>query len=332
MLNNLELLGQKSHELTIVGIIGIVDGRLNIRVRCNCGIEKEIRKASFGTQKTCGHNQRANLNWDDPEISNIVGKKFNKLTILSQLGPWKKTKTRYTYQCDCGNRREVSYGNAVNGLVKSCGTCNTGDLTRARFNNVLCLDDIRLKQIYYAFKIVGRRNRWQLDMDYWNKLESADRLWLGAFVAEYYLGYFPKGLQPAFFDARTTSTSHRAHIDIRTDSMNNAIYEDSEGWSPINNASSGFSGEDYLLIVEEIAKRKEETFAKKSYASELSTDRDILLTDMVDGRMLLTRSRSEMRAFFKRTTPTRTSIQNCIHKLKHGKDRASLHKIEFKYI
>lgn len=49
-------------------------------------------------------------------MKNIVGNKYNMLTVLEDLG-----KGRIICRCDCGNVKEFIKGNVTNGHTKSCG-------------------------------------------------------------------------------------------------------------------------------------------------------------------------------------------------------------------
>lgn len=64
-------------------------------------------------------------------VKNIIGKKFNKLTIIEDLGYTKVDGTRATNRyvkclCECGNTIVVSYNNVVVGNTKSCGCLGNG--------------------------------------------------------------------------------------------------------------------------------------------------------------------------------------------------------------
>lgn len=56
---------------------------------------------------------------------NIIGKKFNRLTVLKQIEdyiyPNGKHAARYLCKCDCGNLKEICKGSLVGGNIKSCG-------------------------------------------------------------------------------------------------------------------------------------------------------------------------------------------------------------------
>lgn len=45
-----------------------------------------------------------------------TGKKFNKLTVIRELGYG-----QVLCRCDCGNIKEINKGAVINGRTKSCG-------------------------------------------------------------------------------------------------------------------------------------------------------------------------------------------------------------------
>lgn len=74
----------------------------------------------------------------DPE--DILGKKFNKLTVIKYLGVEKKRHSsvhKYLCRCECGNTKVVNRGNLINHHAYSCGCVrknfNPSDITGKRF-------------------------------------------------------------------------------------------------------------------------------------------------------------------------------------------------------
>lgn len=53
----------------------------------------------------------------------LVGQKFNKLTVLEKTNQRTNGKIVWKCQCDCGNIHYVHTSNLKNGSVKSCGKC-----------------------------------------------------------------------------------------------------------------------------------------------------------------------------------------------------------------
>lgn len=99
--------------------------------RCDCGTVKSIRKGAVvhDRQQSCGCIQReqksaqmkkmnmgAREKWDA-----LVGKKFNKLTILSFHGVNSGNHYEYNVQCECGHEKPMRIARIVKGIDKSCG-------------------------------------------------------------------------------------------------------------------------------------------------------------------------------------------------------------------
>lgn len=62
------------------------------------------------------------------KLINIVGQKFNKLTVLSLHHRDAKSRTFYWLcRCDCGNEHIVSGKALKNGSIKSCGCLRSGN-------------------------------------------------------------------------------------------------------------------------------------------------------------------------------------------------------------
>lgn len=59
------------------------------------------------------------MTWWNSEKYNIIGKRFNSLTVIEQLNT--KGPRRFLCRCDCGKTNNVSRNNLVTGKVKTCG-------------------------------------------------------------------------------------------------------------------------------------------------------------------------------------------------------------------
>lgn len=99
------------------------------KVECFCGnvvelVAKEIRGVK--AYKSCGCLQFKGAPKD------ISGKKINKLTALRSTGVKSPNGDfLWEFQCDCGNKTEVSIGNFNSGHTKSCG-CASADVRKER--------------------------------------------------------------------------------------------------------------------------------------------------------------------------------------------------------
>ena len=110
----IDLTGQKSGKLTAIKRIGTNKWKTAIWLcKCECGNTKNVSTTDFKANKvkSCGCLYKINL----------IGKKFNKLTIIKEIGKAKNGQSIWLCKCDCGNITKVMYGNLVKGTVKSCG-------------------------------------------------------------------------------------------------------------------------------------------------------------------------------------------------------------------
>ena len=125
-----DLTGRKYGRLTIIGYDHTDShGETYWKCKCECGNPDTviIRRQSLitGSTKSCG------CLFHEPE--NLVGKKFNRLTVLSFAGRDGENKARWYCRCDCGKETIVDGWNLKSGHVKSCGCFRDeliGDLNR----------------------------------------------------------------------------------------------------------------------------------------------------------------------------------------------------------
>lgn len=74
-------------------------------------------------------------------MENLIGKKFNKLTVLN-FSHRKGSHTYYTCQCECGNKKAVDIYSVKMGLVKSCGCLHSPSLVGQKFGRLTVLKDL----------------------------------------------------------------------------------------------------------------------------------------------------------------------------------------------
>ena len=111
--------GQKFNMLTVIEELG----KNKVLCKCDCGNEKILAKSTVineGT-KSCGCLRRNKIlssreSAKKKMIVSYVGKKFNNLTIIKEIG-----NGRVIAKCDCGNIIDIVKGNVINGHTKSCG-------------------------------------------------------------------------------------------------------------------------------------------------------------------------------------------------------------------
>ena len=125
-----DLTGRKFGRLTVVAYDRTSDhGDTYWWCKCDCGNPKLISVIRHslirGTTKSCGCLAH------EPE--NLIGKRFNRLTVLEFAGRDSEFKARWLCQCDCGNKTIVDAWNLKSGHIKSCGCWNreaTGNRSR----------------------------------------------------------------------------------------------------------------------------------------------------------------------------------------------------------
>ena len=90
---------------------------------CECGTKKTYDGKSIrsGHTLSCGCYKRDLLK-HQADKDNLIGKKFNKLTVIKQIeNPNKSTGRMWLCQCECGNFTRALTRDLNNGKMKSCG-------------------------------------------------------------------------------------------------------------------------------------------------------------------------------------------------------------------
>ncbi len=59
------------------------------------------------------------------KIKDMTGQRFGKLVAI-KLASRRREHTRWLFQCDCGNTKEISRNNVMQNLTKSCGCLRRG--------------------------------------------------------------------------------------------------------------------------------------------------------------------------------------------------------------
>lgn len=107
--------------------------------KCICGNITNVEKQNLinGRISTCGCKIKRNED-QKKKREQLIGEKFNKLTILSvdEEKTKEKKRTYYNCICDCGNKTIVPASQLFNGHTKSCG-CYSEEVKR--LNNLIDL-------------------------------------------------------------------------------------------------------------------------------------------------------------------------------------------------
>jgi hypothetical protein len=72
-----------------------------------------------------------------PKKLNIIGKKFNRLTVLEKVDAG-KYQYKYLCQCECGNKKIIQSTCIIQGTTKSCGCIKTEMLVKKNYKHGQC--------------------------------------------------------------------------------------------------------------------------------------------------------------------------------------------------
>lgn len=120
--------------------------------RCQCGNIVSVKSYSLrsGATKSCGCLNKE-INSKPKEITNMVGRRFGKLTVIKRYGTHitkgGQKKPTWLCICDCGNEKIATSQDLKTGHVKSCGCITTKpkgsgliDLTGKRFGKLVVVE------------------------------------------------------------------------------------------------------------------------------------------------------------------------------------------------
>ena len=88
--------------------------------QCECGNKVKVKRTQLvsGKTKSCGCLRKEVAS--KRKSQNLVGKKFNQLTVLEEIGKDKQG-IKWLCQCECGNTTVVHTKHLKSGNIKSCG-------------------------------------------------------------------------------------------------------------------------------------------------------------------------------------------------------------------
>lgn len=117
-------IGERFGKLTVLSDYGKVGKERHVNVRCDCGFEGHKRlshlRAGDTTQcRSCSVNR------------NVIGQRFGRLVVLSELRTGTGSHNRLTCECDCGKVRDYSKTLVTDGNTRSCG-CYRNEVSRRR--------------------------------------------------------------------------------------------------------------------------------------------------------------------------------------------------------
>lgn len=148
-----DIIGKKFGRWTVLSYAYFKNNKHYYNCRCECGTTRAVSRVALigGKTKSCGCLCRevtsATIKKD------MIGKKFNKLTVIAEVGKTNYGALLYRCRCDCGNEKIVPGQSLRNSTIKSCGCiikdvakerrgkpcANRKDLTGQRFGKLVVL-------------------------------------------------------------------------------------------------------------------------------------------------------------------------------------------------
>ena len=130
---------------------------------CKCGNEAIVKSYNLtsGKTKSCGCIRTG------PKIENLIGRKFNRLIVISKANRDKNRTSMWKCKCECGNITIVRRTSLLNGTQKSCG----------------CLRKERMRVLGLLSK--GRSRKYSIDERYFENIDNEHKAyWLGFLMAD----------------------------------------------------------------------------------------------------------------------------------------------------
>jgi hypothetical protein len=128
------LIGQRFGNFTVLSFLGRDSAyRIIVSTRCDCGaiVPVDFFRIKYGNTKSCGCLKYTGLLRKKTDVSQIMGQRFGRLTVIGDAGQNKRTATKVLTRCECGTEKTLLLQTLRSGDTKSCG-CYNLDSSRER--------------------------------------------------------------------------------------------------------------------------------------------------------------------------------------------------------
>ena len=173
----IDLIGQRFGRLIVLYRAANQGHKVMWHCKCDCCAEKDIAGNLLRSGKTqsCGCLHKELL--AKRSIPDLVGQRFNHLTVLEMTSERRDEKVVWKCQCDCGNIAYVTTKHLRNGEVKSCGCLakkhqqefgqmNTKDIAGQRFGHLTAIRPL------LEYKTTSSGRMWECQCDCGNIINT----------------------------------------------------------------------------------------------------------------------------------------------------------------
>lgn len=134
MPKKIDLTGQVFGRLTALEDVGRKGGgHILWRCQCSCGNFINVSSNALRRKNTqsCGCLQKEQVS--ERSYKDLVGQRFDRLTVLEDVGRTKRQQVIWRCLCECGNIKDIKSGSLRNGGTKSCGCLHKDRASEANF-------------------------------------------------------------------------------------------------------------------------------------------------------------------------------------------------------
>ena len=117
----IDITNQKFGKITALYDTGIRKNRQALwHCKCDCGNECDI----LGSSLRSGHTTSCGCKGCQSKAEDLIGQKFNQLTVLEREGSDERRHALWRCRCDCGNFRIITTSELKSGAAKACRECS----------------------------------------------------------------------------------------------------------------------------------------------------------------------------------------------------------------
>lgn len=142
----IDLSGQKFNRLTVIEKAEKRGKFWYWKCKCDCGNECIIRGSSIKNNeiKSCGCLKKESDRKPKGNVKDLIGQKFNKLTVIERNGSDHRGEAQWKCKCECGNEIVVLGSNLRTGHTTSCG-CERRSRGELAVAKILAENNIQFK-------------------------------------------------------------------------------------------------------------------------------------------------------------------------------------------